>query len=73
MKQSERRERFKRVAEARTNKIIKLIQLLSNCSNRSAYAYEDSEIRQIFSAIEAEVRAARTKFNERKENKFSLG
>lgn len=29
-----KRDRFVRIAEARTNKIIDMIQLLGNCSNR---------------------------------------
>lgn len=33
--EQEKSERFKRVAENRTNKIIEQIRLLGNCSNRS--------------------------------------
>ena len=55
-------ERFVRIAEARTNKIIDMIQLLGNCSNASAYEYTQQDVDQIFSAIEAEVREAKKKF-----------
>jgi hypothetical protein len=34
-----KRERFVRLAEACTNKIIDMLQLLGNCSNSSAYEY----------------------------------
>ena len=34
-----KREKFVRIAEARTNKIINMIQLLGNCSNQSLYEY----------------------------------
>lgn len=57
-----KRERFVRLAEARTNKIIDMIQLLGNCSNSSAYEYTQKDVDQIFNAIEAEVREAKKKF-----------
>lgn len=57
-----KRERFVRLAEARTNKIIDMIQLLGNCSNSSAYEYTQQDVDQIFGAIEAEVREAKKKF-----------
>ena len=57
-----KRERFVRLAETRTNKIINMVQLLGNCSNTSAYEYTDTDVEQIFSAIEASVREAKKKF-----------
>ena len=57
-----KRERFVRLAEARTNKIIDMIQLLGNCSNTYTYEYTQQDIDQIFSAIETEVREAKKKF-----------
>lgn len=57
-----KRERFVRLAEARTNKIIDMIQLLGNCSNSSTYEYTQQDIDQIFSAIDFEIREAKKKF-----------
>jgi len=57
-----RRQRFKRLAEKRTNAIIKKIRLLGNCSNRSSYDYNEQEINKIFSALEREVKAAKARF-----------
>lgn len=57
-----RSERFVRIAEARTNKIITMLQLLGNCANKSNYEYSKDDVKQIFTAIENEVRIARTKF-----------
>ena len=54
MRQESKAERFRRVAEARTNKIIKMIRLLGNCSNRLVYAYEKEQVQQIFTAIREE-------------------
>lgn len=57
-----KRERFVRLAEARTNKILDMIQLLGNCANTNAYEYSQQDVDQIFSAIETEVREAKKKF-----------
>lgn len=69
-------ERFVRIAEARTNKIIDMIQLLGNCANKSTYEYTKDDVKQIFGAIESELRAARAKFevsdNESGKKSFSL-
>ena len=69
-------ERFVRIAEARTNKIIDMIQLLGNCSNKSTYEYTKDDVKQIFGAIEAELRTARAKFeasdNESGKKSFTL-
>ena len=40
--------RFKRLAEARVNKIIKMVRLLGNLSVTTIYAYEPDQIVQIF-------------------------
>ena len=57
-----KRERFVRLAENRTNKIINMVRLLGNCSNRSAYEYDKDDVQQIFTSIEEEVKNAKTKF-----------
>lgn len=63
-KQTEsKREKFVRLAEARTNKIIDMLQLLGNCSNTSVYEYTQKDIDQIFGAIELELREAKKKFS----------
>lgn len=57
-----KREKFIRIAEARTNKIIDMIQLLGNCSNRAAYDYTEKDVADIFAAIERELKVAKQKF-----------
>lgn len=56
-------DKFIRIAEARTNKIISMIALLGNCSNRSVYEYNKEDVRKIFLAIEEELRIAKSKFD----------
>ena len=59
-----KQERFVRIAEARTNKIISMIRLLGNCSNKGNYSYTEEEVKKIFNAIEAELKSAKAKFAE---------
>ena len=70
-----KREKFVRLAEARTNKIIDMIQLLGNCSNQSQYEYTQKDVNKIFSAIQAELDDAKKRFNKQdsqKGTKFKL-
>lgn len=62
MEKETKRDKFVRLAEARTNKIIDMIQLLGNCSNLSTYEYTSQDVDKIFSAIESELREAKKKF-----------
>ena len=57
-----RRQRFKRIAGARTNKILDMLKLLGNCSNTGNYEYSENDVKKIFNAIETEVRASKAKF-----------
>lgn len=67
-------DRFVRIAEARTNKIIDMIRLLGNCANKGNYSYTDDEVRKIFTAIENELKIAKGKFTEAdmSDKKFTL-
>lgn len=56
-------EKFVRIAEARTNKIIDMIRLLGNCSNTSTYEYSKEDVKKIFGAIESELKIAKAKFD----------
>ncbi len=75
MEKETKREKFVRLAEARTNKIIDMIQLLGNCSNLSTYEYTQQDVDKIFSAIESELREAKKKFTRtdiNRSSKFTL-
>lgn len=67
-------DKFVRIAEARTNKVVDMIRLLGNCSNQRAYEYSSEEVRMIFNYIEKELKLAKAKFDEvqQKEDKFKL-
>ncbi len=55
-------ERFKRIAEARVNKIISMVRLLGQCSTPSNYEFTDSQVNYIFSALQAELDKAKKCF-----------
>lgn len=69
-----KRDRFVRIVEARTNKILDMLRLLANCANKSNYEYNEEDIKQIFAAIDKEVKATKNAFLglESKEERFSL-
>ena len=66
-----KQERFIKIAENRTNNIINTLRLLGNCANTNNYKYTDAQVKQIFSAIESELRSTKAKY-EKKDNKFTL-
>lgn len=69
---STKRERFKRLAEQRTNAVLHKLKVLGNCSNRSAYEYTEEEINRIFATVERTVRDMKSKFHFTQERKFKL-
>lgn len=67
--------RFRRVAEARVNKTIRMLRLLGNCSGTNTYAYDADAVEQIFTALQIELDQARKRFSENGRpgrNRFSL-
>jgi len=70
---SQNRERFVRIAEARTARAIKAIRLIRNLSNTYLYEYEQAEIDTILSALQEEVDVLKLAFAQKnKKSVFSL-
>ena len=70
-----KKDNFIRLAEARTNKIINMIDLLANLSNKSNYSYTQDQVQKIFASIEDSIQEAKSKFNDEpkeKKRKFRL-
>ena len=64
MKEKEtNRERFVRIAESRTQKIIDMIELLGNCSNQYNYEYTQKDVDKMFSAIEIALKNSKLSFS----------
>lgn len=61
-KQETKREKFVRMAENRTIKIISMLRLLGNCSNKLVYEYSDKDVTKIFSTIESALGDAKKRF-----------
>lgn len=74
MAKETKREKFVRLAEARTNKIIEMLRLLGNCSSKANYEYTDDDIRKMFSTIDKEVKNTKNRFLgiDGKEERFTL-
>ena len=56
------RENFVRLAESRTNKILKEIDVLSNLSNRTNYTYTENDVKKIFGAITRKLKDCEKRF-----------
>ncbi|MEM6898796.1 MAG: hypothetical protein AAF583_03350 [Pseudomonadota bacterium] len=48
---SEKREKFVRLAEGRTQSALDAIRKLGNLSNRRAYEYSDNDVKKILKAL----------------------
>jgi len=59
----DKKANFKRLAEPRTNEVLKKLKILGNCSNRSNYDYTEQDIRKIFSIIEQSVKQNKARFH----------
>ena len=69
MEQSLKHKNFKRIAEARTEKVLNMIDLIGNLSNKSFYEYTDEEVDSIFNAIELSLKENKSKFSKTKKTK----
>lgn len=54
MKES-KNERFKRLAEARVNRILDMLKLLGNCSFKGTYEYTDEQVEKVFQKLQSEL------------------
>lgn len=57
-----KREKFVELAEARVNKTLKDLQLIGNLSNRSAYEFEEVDVRKMFNALQKALDTAKGRF-----------
>lgn len=61
-KLEQKREKFRALAEARTNKAIEAILRIGNLSNRQIYEFEDAEVRKVTRALKEAVAAVEARF-----------
>lgn len=71
-----KRQRFVKVAEARVSKLLDMLRLLKNCSNRNNYEYTEEDIDFMFSEISKAVKETKDSFTNEmaksKTKKFSF-
>ena len=74
MANGSKRERFVRLAETRTNKIIEMLKLLGNCSSKTNYEYTEEDVKKIFTALDKELKSTKARFTgtAEKEDRFTL-
>jgi len=65
-------DRFKRLAENRTNEVLKRLKILGNCANRGVYEYSQDDINKIFFEIDRKIKETKAKFHFPKEKEFKL-
>lgn len=70
----EKHSNFVRLAEARTLRAIKQIQLIRNLANRSKYEYSEEEYTAIIDALSIEVHELKNTFDKKnnKQKAFTL-
>lgn len=58
-----KKERFQEFAPKRTRQILKDLEILGNCSNRSGYEYTEENVEKIFAAITKKVAETKAMFS----------
>jgi hypothetical protein len=61
-KGTSKQERFRALAEKRTNKALDAILRIGNLSNRQIYEYDESEVRKIAKALKDAVNTIESRF-----------
>jgi len=59
---SPKRQKFRELAESRTNKAITAISRIGNLSNRQLYEWDDLEIKKVLKALKDAVSEVENKF-----------
>ena len=59
---ADKHQRFRALAESRTNKAIEAITRIGNLSNRQIYDFEDQEVRKIIRALKEAVSLVEGRF-----------
>ena len=65
---SEKRKKFKELAEKRVNNAMKNIQLIGNLSNTRAYEYDEEDVKKIFKTLREQINLSESKFKSKDSN-----
>lgn len=72
MKLENKRERFIRLAENRTNRVLKEVDLIGNLANKSNYEYTVEDTEKIIRALKKSVTDLENKFSSKNRREFKL-
>jgi hypothetical protein len=61
-KTDDKHQRFRNLAESRTNKAIEAILRIGNLSNRQIYEYDEPEVRKVIRALKDAVSQVEARF-----------
>lgn len=71
-----KRERFETVASNRVQRILDILRLLQNCSNKNNYEYTEKDVDRMFSEISVAVKDAKQAYikelNKRNKSAFKF-
>jgi hypothetical protein len=62
-KATEKRKKFVELAERRTVNAIRAIRVISKLSNRSAYEYDETDVRKIVAALTKEIEGLKARMS----------
>lgn len=68
----EKEERFRRLAERRTDAALERIRILGNLSNRRLYAYTNDQVQKILDALKEASQGLEARFRGGMRKKFRL-
>ena len=68
-KEESRDDKFKRLAERRVNVILDRLRLLGQLADKKNYNYTDAQVSRIFRAIDSELKATKSKFQDGSANR----
>ena len=57
-----KKQKFKKIAGTRTDKLLNMMRLLGNCSNTCYYEYTEKDVAKIFTALETDLQNTKALF-----------
>jgi len=71
-KKNKKRLRFEKLAEQRTNNVLKSLKVLGNCGNQNIYEYSKQDVEKIFNTILEVIEETKGKFSFWQDKDFKL-
>jgi hypothetical protein len=73
----DKRSRFVELGQARVTKATQMLRLIGNLANSNNYEYSDEDVQKIFSALDAEMKLLKARFqtalSKKAKDEFTLG